>query len=127
MGQVQSVKDPSCSDIGQDMVQYIEANCFYYDFQISSMAEHFHISPQYMRKLFKSATGVGVSDYIAELKLKRAMELLRDTNLGMNDIVMEIGNTNVSGFIRFFKKKTGLTPGQYRKAMEQPKNEPTEI
>ena len=43
------------------------------------------------------------------------MQLLRETDMSMNEIVVEIGNTDVSGFMRFFKKNTNQTPGQYRK------------
>lgn len=100
----------------KELLDYIGANCFSYDFQITGMAQHFGISPQYMRKLFRKHTGVGISDYIANLKLERAMYLLRNTDLNLQDIVTEIGNTDVSGMIRLFKLKTGMTPGQYRKA-----------
>lgn len=110
-----------CSNTPEDnnnleaqLSDYIMNNCFRYDFQISSMAEHFHISQQYMRRIFKKYTGLTISDYIANLKLEKAMQLLRDTDLSPNDIVAEIGNTDVSGFFKFFKTKTGLTPGQYR-------------
>lgn len=108
----------SNSDIGQQLVDYINTHCFAYDFQISSMAEHFSISPQYMRKLFKNHTGVGISEYISNIKLEKAMYLLRDTDMNLQDIVIEIGNTDVSGFVRSFKQKTGMTPGQYRKTTE---------
>ena len=107
--------DENSSDIGQQMVQYIHAHCFHYDSQINTMAEHFHISPQHMRKLFKNHAGIGLSDYISQLKLEKCMQLLRETDMSMNEIVVEIGNTDVSGFMRFFKKNTNQTPGQYRK------------
>ena len=106
-------------NICEQMIHYIRSNCFRYDFQINYMAEHFHISPQHMRKLFKAHTGTSISDYIAQLKLEKAMSLLRETDMGMNDIVSEIGNSDVSGFMRFFKKYTNQTPGQYRKKWRQ--------
>ena len=68
-----------------------------------------------MRKLFKNHAGIGLSDYISQLKLEKCMQLLRETDMSMNEIVVEIGNTDVSGFMRFFKKNTNQTPGQYRK------------
>ena len=107
--------EENSSDIGQQMIQYIHEHCFHYDFQIKAMAEHFHISPQHMRKLFKNHVGIGLSDYISQLKLEKCMQLLRETDMSMNEIVVEIGNTDVSGFMRFFKKNTNQTPGQYRK------------
>lgn len=118
IGSANAKDTASNSDIGQQLVDYINAHCFAYDFQISSMAEHFSISPQYMRKLFKNHTGVGISEYISNIKLEKAMQLLRDTDMNLQDIVIEIGNTDVSGFVRSFKQKTGMTPGQYRKASE---------
>ena len=101
-------------DTKTEMLDYIHTHCFNYDFQISKMAEDFNITPQYLRKVFKNKTGITLSEYISQIKLEKAMELLRDTDLNLNDIVIEIGNTEISGFMRFFKKRTGMTPGQYR-------------
>ena len=105
----------SNNHIGQELVNYISTHCFSYDFHVAGMAEHFSISRQYLRKLFMDYTGMGISDYIMQLKLEKAMQLLRETDMTLQDIVVEIGNTDVSGFIRLFKQKTGMTPGQYRK------------
>lgn len=106
----------SNSNIGQELVNYVSTHCFSYDFQVTGMAEHFSMSRQYLRKLFMDYTGMGISDYIMKLKLEKAMQLLRETDMTLQDIVVEIGNTDVSGFIRLFKQKTGMTPGQYRKS-----------
>ena len=65
-------------------------------------------------KLFKRRTGMTISDYVTNLKIEKAMDLLRNTNLSTQEIVQEIGNADVSGFIRLFKQKTGMTPSQYR-------------
>ena len=111
------------NSIGPELVNYISTHCFSYDFQITGMAEHFHISPQYMRRLFKKHTGISLSDYIMDLKLEKAKQLLRDTDMTLQNIVVEIGNTDVSGYIRLFKQKTGMTPGQYRKANQIPADE----
>ena len=80
------------------------------------MAEHFNISPQYMRKLFKNHTGMSVSDYVSNKRLEKSMYLLAQTDRNLQEVVMEIGNSDISGFVRFFKQRTGMTPGQYRKA-----------
>lgn len=111
------------SDFCEQLTLYIHDRCFQYDFQINSMAEHFRISPQHMRKIFKNHTGVSISDYIAQLKLQKAMLLLRSTDMSISDIVLEIGNSDISGFIRFFKKYTNQTPGQYRKLWQQSKEQ----
>ena len=69
-----------------------------------------------MRKIFREHTGIGISDYVTNIKMEKAMQLLRETDTNVQEIVTEIGNTDASAFIRLFKKKTGMTPGQYRKA-----------
>lgn len=104
------------SDLGPQLVEYIEQHCFSYNFQISTIAEHFSISAPSMRKIFREYTGIGISDYVTNIKMEKAMQLLRETDTNVQEIVTEIGNTDASAFIRLFKKKTGMTPGQYRKS-----------
>lgn len=109
----------SQSNIGEELAEYMDKHCLSYDFQIKAMAEHFSVSPQYMRKLFKSYSGVSISEYIANKRLEKAMHLLSETDMSMQEIVSEIGNSDISGFVRFFKQKTGLTPAQYRKNLDK--------
>lgn len=126
---IDSTAQPSedtATNIDQQLVHYINEHCFEYDFQIQTMADHFGISPQHMRKLFKNSMHIGLSDYISKLKLEKCMQLLRETDMNMNEIVVEIGNTDVSGFIRFFKKNTNMTPGEYRKCHQKTKSSPAE-
>ncbi|MBQ2785598.1 MAG: helix-turn-helix domain-containing protein [Oscillospiraceae bacterium] len=107
------------TDIGAQLLEYIDAHCLSYDFQIKNMAEHFAISPQYMRKLFKTHTGVSLSEYVSNKRLETASHLLSATDMNLQEIVAEIGNSDISGFVRFFKQKTGMTPGQFRKAKKE--------
>ena len=110
---------PAQSSVGEQLVAYIDAHCLSYDFQIKNMAEHFSISPQYMRKLFRTHTGMSISEYVSNKRIEKSTYLLTQTDMSLQDIVAEIGNSDISGFVRFFKQKTGLTPGQYRKANKQ--------
>ena len=107
------------TDIGAQLLEYIDKHCLSYNFQIKNMAEHFAISPQYMRKLFKAHTGISLSEYVSNKRLEKATHLLSKTDMPLQDIVSEIGNSDISGFVRFFKQKTGMTPGQFRKAQKE--------
>lgn len=111
-----SPETPQSANIGAQLLEYTDAQCLSYDFQAKTMAEHFNISPQYMRKLFKNHTGMSVSEYVSNKRLEKSMYLLANTDMNLQDIVVQIGNSDISGFVRFFKQKTGMTPGQYRKA-----------
>ncbi|GEM_PF-4860413 len=120
--EILSAKLAAVSDIpkssrlsGQEIRDYIDQNFCSYDFQVSQMAEHFHITPQNMRKIFKEYCGLGITEYVTTLRIDKATELLKNTDLDIQTITESIGLSDVSGFIRLFKQKTGMTPGQYRR------------
>ncbi len=122
LGAAEQQNIPTAATAGNKLLEYADAHCLEYDFQIKNMAEHFGISPQYMRKLFKSHAGISISEYVSNKRLERSMYLLAQTEMPLQDIVSEIGNSDISGFVRFFKQKTGLTPGQYRKTHQKIEN-----
>ena len=66
--------------------------------------------------LFKKHMGCTISQYISHLRVERAKEYLRNTNLHIIDIAASVGCDNVTHFNRIFKGATGQTPSQFRKA-----------
>ncbi|MCR2803909.1 helix-turn-helix domain-containing protein [Paenibacillus soyae] len=92
---------------------YMDAN-FNKNISVDTVAEHVQRSSSYLSRIFKEATGMTVGDYLIQLRIKRATELLRQPGLSIEDICGEIGYANVSYFNKIFKSRTGLTPGQYR-------------
>lgn len=97
------------------MKEYMEKNFTKADFSVSTMSKDLHFSRSYLGKLFKEKTGKNISDYIAELQINYAKQLLTTTDLTINEITNKLGQANPSNFIRKFKNYTGLTPGEYRK------------
>uniref|UniRef100_UPI0013E3E6A9 helix-turn-helix transcriptional regulator n=1 Tax=Paenibacillus koleovorans TaxID=121608 RepID=UPI0013E3E6A9 len=102
-----------------EIVQYINENGLNYEFQISSLADQFSMSVQYLRSIFKTHTGQTLSEYVNYLKIEKAKELLITTNDSLAVIVQKIGKVDVTNFSRVFKKETGLTPGAYRIAHQE--------
>lgn len=80
----------------------------------SEVAKRVSISPQYLSKIFKQIFEVGFSDYLTDIRLKHAADLLRKTDLPVTEICFECGFGNLSHFLRSFKKKYGLTPKEFR-------------
>jgi len=62
----------------------------------------------------KKDTGKSVGDWARDLKIKKAVELLLNTDMHIIDISRETGYTSVQGFIKTFKKEKGLTPKEFR-------------
>lgn len=85
------------------------------ELNMAFLAEVLGVSPAVLAVEFKNEMGISPSDYLAVIRLDRAKELLRTTDLLIKDISMAVGYEDDHVFIRRFKKYTGKTPGQYRK------------
>lgn len=79
------------------------------------MADKLHITPGHLSSYFKEKTGTNFSDYLNELRIGRAKELLLNPELRIQDVAAAVGYQNVNSFIRMFKRSSGVTPGEYRK------------
>ena len=98
----------------EEMKRYIQENCFRDDFSLQMAADHFGLTPSNLSHYFKSCAGIGLSEYVQDLRRKEACRLLTETDEPIQEIGRRVGMPNGSSFIRFFRQQTGLTPGQYR-------------
>jgi len=79
------------------------------------VAREFMLSPSYFRYLFKSITSKTFTEHVHNIRISKAMEMLRTTDMRVLDISCEIGFNNVNHFNKVFRQQTGVTPLQYRK------------
>lgn len=93
--------------------EYMNAN-YNNNISVDTVAEHVQRSSSYLSRVFKESTGMTVGDYLIQLRIRRAAELLEEQQLTIEEICSEIGYANVSYFSKIFKSRMGLTPGQYR-------------
>lgn len=106
---------PSRKVMIEDVVHFINNNCLRCDFSAYEAAEHFEMTLPAFSKYFKEQTGQNVMDYTIGLRIQRAKELLRDTDLPLREIGEQVGYYNISSFTRRFKLNQGITPSDYRK------------
>lgn len=85
------------------------------DLSLTKFADLLNFHPFYLSRLFKQVTGLSLSDYISEVKLKKAKDLLANSNLKVNDITTALGFKTSSYFTKFFRKYTDQSPLEYRK------------
>lgn len=83
--------------------------------RVEDMAEKINLSPNYLRSLFKIGTGQTILEYITDVRMQQACELLRDKRLKVKDVSSRAGYENVSYFSQIFTKRFGVTPNEYRK------------
>lgn len=82
---------------------------------LKTLAQYFKGNAAYMGQNFKKDTGRSFSDYLKEIRIKKAKELLTNGDYSAKEIGMLVGFQNDTYFSASFKKETGLTPAEYRK------------
>jgi YesN/AraC family two-component response regulator len=97
-----------------EVVRYINQN-YNKELSLQFLSETFFISPYYLSRAFKEATGFTFIEYLNSLRIKEAIKLLQDTNLKVNVIVQKVGFGSITHFGRVFKEVTGHAPLYYRK------------
>lgn len=102
------------SDLGQEIRLYI-ATHLTENLSVDTICSKYNISPSGLYQLFQKLFGCGVVKIIREERIKRAKELLLDSNFSVSDIASQVGILDANYFIRVFKAETGMTPGEYRK------------
>ncbi|WP_214625847.1 AraC family transcriptional regulator [Paenibacillus agaridevorans] len=81
---------------------------------LGELAKLAHLSPSRFSALFVSIVGTSPMDYLIQLRLSRAVDLIETTELKMIDIAAECGFRNLSNFNRLFKSHIGKLPSELR-------------
>lgn len=79
------------------------------------IGERFHFHPNYLNQLMVAHTGVPLRQYLIDLRIKKAMELILNTNMSISEISEGVGYEDMHYFSRLFKKKTGFAPSQIKR------------
>ncbi|WNR45750.1 AraC family transcriptional regulator [Paenibacillus roseipurpureus] len=107
-----NVRDRQYVDAIQQVVEFIHKN-YQHDISLEQCAELCGLSTQYLSKLFKNTMETSFIDYLTDVRINRAKQLLRETDLSVQEIAAQIGYLP-QNFFRVFKKWEQMTPGQYR-------------
>lgn len=94
--------------------RYLEDN-YMFDLSLDSVGEILHISPAYLSAQFKKYQKMNFLDCLTELRINAAKELLADPFRSSAEVASMVGYEDASYFARAFKKRTGMTPTQYRR------------
>lgn len=94
--------------------RYMEDN-YMFDLSLDSVGEILHISPAYLSAQFKKYQKMNFLDCLTELRINAAKQLLTDPLRSAAEVASMVGYEDASYFARAFKKRTGMTPTQYRR------------
>lgn len=96
----------------RELTSYIENNLSA-DLSLDSLSEITGYSPTHFHKLFKSATGKTIHEFVEEMRIKKAVNLLMATDYTLSQIAYECGFSSQSYFSYAFRRAKNMTPRQY--------------
>lgn len=94
-------------------IEFIQSN-YYKDLNMAYMANYVSFNYSYFSQAFSKYTGKCFSDYLKEVRIEKAKELLENTDDKIIDISRQVGFQNPKHFMKSFKEITGITPTKYR-------------
>lgn len=100
----------------RDIHRFIEANLSR-DVTLQSIADHVHMHPVYISKIYKLETGENISEHIHKLRMEKAVYALANSQEKTYEIAEKLGYQRSHSFIHAFKKHYGLTPQEYRERL----------
>lgn len=86
----------------------IDSDIAHADFK--TLAKKFSYSPSYFSRLFNRLIGTAFTDYVNDVRIDKAISLLREGKKSVTEIALEVGFNSLRNFNRVFRKRTGYTP-----------------
>ena len=111
---ISDIDNNANSHIVQSSISYITSNLSN-DLSLETVANKFSFSSNYFSKIFKDTTGMSYIEFLLQQRIEKAKQLLEKTNFKIYSVSLQVGYDNVGYFIRIFKKRTGLSPEEYRR------------
>jgi two-component system, response regulator YesN len=96
------------------VIEYLEKK-YSGDITLELVSEKLNISSGYLSTYFKDKTGVNFLDYLNDLRIRKAKEMLLEPGSRIQDVARRAGYQNMNSFNRMFKKFSGITPSEFRK------------
>lgn len=99
--------------IFEEISEYIQKH--FASVTIQELMEHFHFQEDYFNRLIKKKTGMTYSNYVQQIRLEKAEQLLTTSSKTIDEIAEAVGYHNKGYFYKIFQEKYGMTPANFRK------------
>lgn len=111
---IQDKTDREIRSLSQKMVRIVHQQ-YDQDLSLEIIADQLHYNPNYLSSVFKKEMAMNFGDYLQNYRLSIAKDWLVNTNYTIKELSEKLQYNNPQNFIRFFKKRESMTPGEYRK------------
>ena len=99
-------------------VEYMEEN-YMYRLTLSSISANVNLSSSYLCRIFKSEVGTSITNYLNNLRIRKAATLIKENTMSMKEISSMVGIDDQLYFSRLFKKCMGISLSEYGKRYHQ--------
>ena len=107
----------------KDATDYVEANLSNAYITVDTMANHLGISRIHLGKKMLSLTGQTPSEFIRQIRLRHAEQLLRQSQMTVAEVAYQVGFDNPRNFSKYFSDMFGVMPSEYKESKTKYKNE----
>ena len=114
---VDSLKRSHNEELQRRILAWLDEQYMRPDLNVAMTAEQFHISKKYVSQFLKDQTGKSYTEYVEELRLSHAMELLKTSALGITEIAERCGFSTPNTFYKAFRRRFGISPSSVRKGV----------
>lgn len=101
-------------DVVDQMIEYLSDN-YADEFNLISIAQKYHMNYIYLSRLFKKRTGKNFTEYLLDIRMKKARQFLTEGGFKVKDVAQLVGYSNPYYFINSYKKYYGFTPTEDKK------------
>ncbi|WP_308637878.1 AraC family transcriptional regulator [Paenibacillus silvisoli] len=108
-------KSEKQNEVAAKIISIVQLKYMDQNLSLESISDEMNLSAAYIGRLFKKHTLNTILNYIIEVRMDKARELLTTTDLPIGDIAEKTGFSNSPYFYKAFKKMNGVTPADYRK------------
>jgi AraC-like DNA-binding protein len=98
----------------EKVMKYIQTH-YMEDIGLNTIAYHVYLSPSYLSKLFREASGQTFTEYLIKVRMEAAAKLLLDKEANISSIVGKVGYFSAQSFCRLFKNYFKCSPSEYRR------------
>ena len=100
--------------ICEEIRQFVIENLGKEELSASGIADYLYLNKDYVNRIFTKEEGISLRQYIIRQRMEIAGELLKNSGAATGDVAERVGYSDLSYFVKSFKKYYGVTPAQYR-------------
>lgn len=103
-------------EIISQVIQFIHDN-YAKNLSNEDIGKQFHFNAQYLNQLMAAHTGVPLRRYMIDLRIKKALDMILNSNMSISEISRKVGYYDIHYFSRLFRKKTGFSPSRIKRGI----------